>query len=217
MDTRDIFLRIEDEQNLYDPYDPFGSTINSSVSKYLMEKVLEKKSKDPVMLHIISNQPVDEDRVRDRIEQWFESEREAQKKQRRINGTKQLWFFLIGTLFIALSIILEMKIGVLWYTVLSTIGAFSMWEAASIWIIDNPVLLARKKIFKNLSNTMEVVFETSDSFKATYLSGMADPSDGASTPVTAEKSGTADASEEKDTSAMSDASDVADTSATTEK
>ena len=73
---------------------------------------------------------------------------------------EQLWMFAIGVLFIAVSLILEKRIPVVWFTVLSTIGAFSIWEAASIWIVRNPALrLNRKMVSKIRDDTIVTVVQ----------------------------------------------------------
>ena len=68
--------------------------------------------------------------------------------------------FAVGVCFIAVSLALESKVGVVWFTVLSTIGAFSMWEAASIWIIQNPRLRLRKRIVGKLKDNISISVES---------------------------------------------------------
>jgi hypothetical protein len=53
---------------------------------------------------------------------------------------------------------LQPTVGVVWFTVLSTIGAFSMWEAASIWIIQNPKLRMRKRAISRLKERFTLSF-----------------------------------------------------------
>jgi len=70
--------------------------------------------------------------------------------------------FGLGVLFITISLALQPVVNVVWFTVLSTIGAFSMWEAASIWIVQNPKLSMRKRIVARLSKQLTYRFSTSE-------------------------------------------------------
>lgn len=38
------------------------------------------------------------------------------------------------------------------------IGAFSMWEAASIWILQNPMLRLRRRVNRKIKNNGEIKF-----------------------------------------------------------
>ncbi len=88
--------------------------------------------------------------------QWICDEDEGIKREFHKNNVQQAWMFGVGVLFIAVSLLLDGKVGMVWYTVLSTIGAFSMWEAAGIWIIHNPKLRMRKKIAKAIGENAEI-------------------------------------------------------------
>ena len=46
--------------------------------------------------------------------------------------------FGIGVLFIGVGLLLADRLPALTGEIISTIGAFSMWEAAGIWIVENP-------------------------------------------------------------------------------
>ena len=71
---------------------------------------------------------------------------------------QQLWMFIVGFVFIGLSLMIDETSNAVLFTVLSTIGAFSMWEAASIFIIQNPKLRRRKFILKKLSHDIIINF-----------------------------------------------------------
>ena len=56
----------------------------------------------------------------------------------------------------ALSLLVQSQVNTLTYTILSTIGAFAMWVAAAIWIVENPKRRVRRHIFDKLKQDVDV-------------------------------------------------------------
>lgn len=66
---------------------------------------------------------------------------------------KQIRLILVGLLFIALSsIAIGSLSNTIFYTVIFTVGSFSIWEASNIWLIKNKELSINKKLYKNSLN-----------------------------------------------------------------
>lgn len=92
-----INLKIEKEQDLYNPFDPEKNLVSGS-----------------------------------------ERRRDAKK-----DFVAQICLFGVGIILIALSIFLQDKVSPVHFAIISTLGTFSIWEGASIWIIRSPALRRR--------------------------------------------------------------------------
>ena len=154
-----IKLRIEEEKELYNHFDPDGTLLSEDVKTYVLSQVTEKPMPDPYTISIVSPAAVDEDRVRLAFNRWIVEEEKTIKEGYKSNILQQIWMFFIGVVFITLSLFLKEKVSVVWFTVLSTIGAYSMWEAASIWIIHNPRLRRRLIMVKKLKNDTRITIK----------------------------------------------------------
>mgnify|MGYP007101928288 CR=1 FL=1 len=155
-----INLTINDETELYNRFDAQSDYLSEDVKTYITNRLADRNFGEKVEINVISSKQVDEDRITRAFNKWVDDEDMAVKKEFRKNFIQQIWMFAIGVTFIALSLFLENKIGVVWFTVLSTIGAFSMWEAASIWIIQNPKLRLRKRIIKKIRSDTVIKIKT---------------------------------------------------------
>lgn len=158
---QDITLNVTDEEQLYNSFDPQGNLLKDEVKTYLLGEIEIEGRVDGVRLGVHSATPLDEGRFNDGVRRWVEDEEESIKATHRVNVIQQMWMFGLGVLFIALSLLLQPMVSVVWFTVLSTIGAFSMWEAASIWIVQNPKLRLRKHAVKRLKEQLTIHFNTS--------------------------------------------------------
>ena len=157
-----ITLNVTDEERLYNSFDPQRDLLCDEVKTYLMSNVQIEGRKDGVSLEVRSAAPIDEERFAAAIHRWAEDEEASIKAAHRKNAVQQLWMFGVGVLFIALSLMLQPMLNVVWFTVLSTIGAFSMWEAAGIWIVENPKLRMRKHAAARFKSQLSLSFSTSE-------------------------------------------------------
>lgn len=161
MERYNIDLNIEKEADLYDPFDS-DKNLSGDVKDYMIRKARMATIKNPISINIRSASPVNEEDVKNSFYKWVEEENTAIRLEHHRNSMKQLWMFLVGVAFIAVSLILEPMINRISFTVLSTIGAFAMWEAASVWIVQNPGLRLRKMLFRRISESGEVNFFIKD-------------------------------------------------------
>ncbi len=155
-----VKLHVANEADLYNPFSPDVDLISDDVKSYLFDRLREQSIKDEVELQIVSPHAIDEERIALAIHDWTESERNGIKVSYRRNMVQQFWMFGIGVAFIALSLMLQSRINVVWFTVLSTIGAFSMWEAASIWIVQNPKLRMKRKLIDKIEKHTSICVRT---------------------------------------------------------
>ncbi|MBR6444437.1 MAG: hypothetical protein IKS63_03305 [Firmicutes bacterium] len=156
-----IKLKVENESDLYNPFDMEGKTLSDDVKNYIMEKLQLDKSDKGVEIRVFANEEIDRGKLEDALNEWVDQEEGMAQKSYRRNLIQQLFMFIFGLVFIVLSILLESKINVIWSTILSTIGAFSIWESCSIWIVRNPKLKIRRRIIKKLrtNHTVKIMPE----------------------------------------------------------
>ena len=153
MDSYVIKLHIRNETELYHPFDPERLLLSNETLGYLRAKYQERKMLEKLTVEIDSDGPVDRGRVEAAFGALVASEEAILQKKRRTDGVKQLWMFLIGAAFLAAGLVLPSAVPPLVSTIISTIGAFSMWEAARIWIVEIPANRRRKLWLRTLAKT----------------------------------------------------------------
>ena len=105
---------------------------------------------------------MNEQNVREALSAWRTSIERSLEKYRQINWARQLWMFVIGIVFTVLSVILERNENIVSLTVLSAIGGFAMWDAAAVWISENPLLKMKEKMLQQLSDDYELRIEVEE-------------------------------------------------------
>lgn len=158
---RTIHLKIEKESDLYNPFDP-EKNISGDVTAYLMKKVLEESPREEVRIRISCPEPVCEEDVKAAFARWIDSSRTEMKRLSRKNLIKMVWLLLIGIALIALSLCLQSKISALLFTIITTVGTFSIWEGANVWILKGPDLFVRKKVFNRIIRSAGIEFAPAD-------------------------------------------------------
>lgn len=153
----EISLRIHDENELYNSFDESGKTLNTDVADYLAEQYGSKDAEDEIILKIKCDGPVDFDRMRDAFHVLIRKQELHIANQKRINRVKQIWLFCIGLVFVAAGIVLDGILGSVPVELISIVGSFAVWEAANIWIVQNPRTRLAQKILKKLNGTKIVI------------------------------------------------------------
>ena len=160
-DTFRIKLRIHNEDELYNPFDEDCKTLSSDVIDYIYFRYKEKDLLDKLAIHVVSDEKIDIEKLRSAFSNYYEYQQSQLSKEKKRNMLKQLWMFVIGVVFITFGIYTSDKLPILPEEIVSTIGAFSMWEAASIWIVENPEIRIKQKWIMLLTKT-EITAETRD-------------------------------------------------------
>ena len=157
----EVKIKVDSESELYNPLDPEQESINGDVIDYIFEKCREKENRDKLQIHIICQNEVSVEKVKNAFSHYFKSQNAVLRKEKKRNNIKQLWMFMIGVIGISLSLVLNGHVPGLLSEIVSTVGAFSLWEAASIWIVENPAIRLRKARLRMLSNS-EVFVSVND-------------------------------------------------------
>ena len=143
-----IQLLIENESDLYNPYDPSRTRINEGVYHYLKSycSPLEASKHVHDTLQIITDSPIDEERFQ-RVLQ------DAVKNSRRA-----VWEGVLGLLFCALGIMLSVYLDEVLLTVISLLGTMGIMDAITINTTVNHDLKNLKKLLEPISDIrLEVV------------------------------------------------------------
>ena len=122
-------IKIHEEADLYNPLDPEGSELSDDVIAYIVRKYHEKDRKEKHIIHIISDEPVDEEKVRNSFLDYARKEEMILGKVRNRTTLKQLTMFVIGILAISLWLFVARRTENLLVEILSIIGSFALWEA----------------------------------------------------------------------------------------
>lgn len=157
----EINLKIKDEKELYNPFDESCRTLNDNVSDYLAGQYGKKGMSDEIVLKIKCDGPVNFERIRVAFQELIREQEVHNSNQKRLNRIKQLWLLCIGIVFVAAAILLDGVFGSVPVELISIVGSFAVWEAANIWIVENPRTRLAKRTLKKLNST-KIVIEQSD-------------------------------------------------------
>ena len=159
MSQRDYYINvaIRDEQELYNPFDPDGLVLNDDFLAYVLGRYGEKHLKERPVLHVIAQCPVDKEKLRMALDRHLASEIQLNRKERRKDYMQQLRLLVIGLAFVACGIYLMSRFNSVVHEVISIVGSFAVWEAASIWILQNPRRKLRHRLLERLQQVRLIV------------------------------------------------------------
>ena len=152
-----IPLEIETESDLYCPFNS-NHELDEDVKSYLIRKSVENNSGKVIIVRIISKEEINENNVRNAFNQWIDMSYVQIKKEYRNNLIKEVAMFAIGIFLIGVSIILQSHIDNIIFTIISTIGAFAIWEASAILIIKTPKLRSHARTIGKWAKALEFDF-----------------------------------------------------------
>ena len=157
----EIKIRIDREEDLYCGFDETGLTLSDDVLSYII-RALEGRSKgERLRLRFISALDLDESRLERAIGQYMEYVTRTVKRQKRSSWLNSLRLLAIGVVFIVLGLAFENRMGAVVAAIVSTIGSFSVWEAANVWIQKFPAIRANERAVSFLKQS-ELVIEDND-------------------------------------------------------
>ena len=142
-------INIDREDELYNTFDKFDETLSEDLITYINNKAEMTLIKEKENIEIISTEKIDEDKFKKAFEKYCNEQFFKINRHQKLNRTKEIWLLIIGILFIAFSISLADKINVIVLEIISTIGSFSIWEAANSWLLESKsIKLDKLKILK---------------------------------------------------------------------
>ena len=155
-----IQLLIENESDLYNPYDPSQMRINEGIYNYLKTycSPLEASKHINDTLQIITDSPIDTDRFQRALQDAVRRDIAEFDMQIDRNNRRALWENIIGVVFIALGITLSAYLDGLLLTIVSLFGTMAISDAIKIKTTINHDLRRLKKLLDPISDiALEVV------------------------------------------------------------
>ena len=147
-----VQLRIHNESELYNHFDPLKSQISADVYNYLKsyctECQAEKHSLD--VIRVITDEPIDENHFKMSVRNAARRDCEEFDSQIARNKTLAFWEYVMGIILsiagVALSLILDQVL----LAVISLFGSMAINDAVSISAKSNPDIRRQKKLLDPL-------------------------------------------------------------------
>ena len=156
---KEIYINDESENDIYSTFGGPGN-LSGEFKDYVIDKLKDSDTLDSVQLTFVSSEPMDEMRVRESIGIWIKDEAHDLQREEHAMKLHQMWLLIVGVVFVAVGIAVELLVSEFSFTVLSTIGAFALWEVANGWIVENPQMRLRKLWVKHMNDNYAVIFKT---------------------------------------------------------
>ena len=160
MVKNEIKLKIHEEADLFSPLDPDHALLSDDVSAYLVRNYqnLHRQTKESFTVHIFSDEPVNEERVRNAIRRHCETEAENVRHLYKLELRKEICLAILGLMLLSLWFFLSRRFDSVWMEVLSIMGWVAIWEATSIAIMRQPELVHLKRTCKQAANS-NIIFD----------------------------------------------------------
>ena len=146
-----IPIKVEDEQDLYDRFLPSGLAFSSELLSYLEDQVVDRKVKEKIRLELFAPQSPDMDHFRNTYQTFIEKLIRRNKREIRLSDLKTILFLVLGLIFVSIGLLLSGKVGPLLAEIISAVGSFAMWSAASVFIETLPTLRHKDKLLKQFA------------------------------------------------------------------
>ena len=149
METREIKIRIHDESDLFSPFDPDQKLLSDELTSYLAHNYINQHRavKEQFVIRIISDVPVNQETVRQRIQAYYSREKENTKVLLKKLTIKEFFLGFLGIVLIMLWWLLSRDSDSVFLEILSILGWVTTWEAANIAIIERSDLAMDTKSF----------------------------------------------------------------------
>ena len=151
-------IKIDNEDELYNPFDKFEETLSEDLICYINNKSEISSIKEKEDIEIITANKIDENRFKKSFEKYCDEQLILINRQQRINRTKQIGMLIVGIVFIIFSILLNDKINIIILEIISTMGSFSIWESANSWLLQSKAIKFNKLRAMKLKSS-EIKFE----------------------------------------------------------
>ena len=145
MDTFCIPIVVEDEQDLYEKYYPSALTFSSDLAAYLEDFLEDRKLGDGVILELQASQQPDMEHFRNAFHAFTDKLIRRNSKAIHLADLKAILFLLLGMAFVSIGVALAGRVDSLGAEIISAIGSFALWGAASTFIETLPTLRVEKK------------------------------------------------------------------------
>ncbi len=155
-----IQLRINNESDLYNPFDPSKTRINDGVYNYLKTFCTESESKRHLhnTLQIITDSPIDADKAKNAIQNAVIRDQNEFERQFTENKKRAVWLYIIGIALSAAGVALALLLDQVALELISFFGSMAIRDAVNIHLKLNPDIRRLKMLLEPFRDfTLEVV------------------------------------------------------------
>ena len=135
-----IKLRIHDEADLYNPYDPSQTRISEGVYNYLKSFCTEQdyKKREHETLQIITDNPIDAERAKNAIQDAVKNDQDEFDRLFAINRKRAAGLYIIGILLSAAGVTLSLLLNQIVLQLISFLGTMAIRDADTLHLKINP-------------------------------------------------------------------------------
>ena len=153
----EIRVKIDREEDLYCGFDESGLTLSNDVLAYITKALEGLDRGEKLRLCFVSALDLDEERLETAIARYMASVEQGVKRRKHSSWLNSLRLLFIGVVFVVLGLALQGKMGAVAAAIVSTIGSFSVWEAANVWIQEFPAIRAKERAVAFLQQSRLVI------------------------------------------------------------
>ena len=157
----EVRVKIDREEELYCSFDESGLTLSDDVLAYIIKALEGRRAGDQLRLCFVSTADLEEERLEQAIKRYMQSIESSVMRLKRSSWLNSLRLLAIGVVFIILGLAFSGRMGAVAAAIVSTIGSFSVWEAANVWIQEFPAIRAKERAVAFLKRS-ELVIEDAD-------------------------------------------------------
>ena len=153
-------LRVKNESDLYNPYDPTQTKINDKVYHYLKSFCTELEFKNHLhdTLRIITSGPIDEDRFGTALRDAVRKDRDEFDRQIAENNRRVIWEYLVGIVLSAGGVALSLWRDQVLLALISFLGTTAIGNAVTIQTTVNHDIKRLKRLLDPFSDfKLEVI------------------------------------------------------------
>lgn len=163
MAIQEFKLRIHEESDLYNPFDPDQEILSEDVSDYLIQQYgnMHRSAGETYRMRIISDTPIDEKKAKELIRRHCSQQMDNLKHELKVQTLKEACLAALGAVLLTIWVMLSPGHEGVGMEILSIMGWVAVWEATSILIMRRPELMYQKKTYEKASKA-EIIFETAD-------------------------------------------------------
>lgn len=159
-----VQLRIHNESELYNHFDPLKTRISEDVYHYLKSYCTERQVRQHSLdvLRIITDEPIDEEHFRKAVENAAMTDREELDSQIALNKKRALGEYIMGILLSIIGVALSLILDQVLLAIISLFGSMAISDAVTISAKINPDIKRLKKLLDPLFSFKLEVMETGD-------------------------------------------------------
>ena len=151
--SKTIHIRVNEEAEIFNPLDPEEKTLSDEVIAYIDEKIEGRKMYEKVTIEFICDKPLNMEKIEDAFRYYAEDLEEQFNQEYKVCTMQQIYVTVIGVLCISLWLGIRNFYEHVLIEMLSIIGSFAIWEAATIFIEEKPAIQLKRKRLKFMKNT----------------------------------------------------------------